>query len=170
MPPQTIPRTLAAATAVVAAVLVLLARGPSDDPLPMEFPAATAPAPTEESVVIAAADPPAPSNDALIAAKVRELEQMSETFRNSTFLIAIRDAGFVCNDLLRVYGGLDDSGKWTATCSEMLAYTVSVAGRGTVHIEPMLQYFDGTTPSPIPLDESGNRLRGPDPISPPPRR
>ena len=57
---------------------------------------------------------------------------MSETFRNTTFLIAIRDAGFVCNELLRVYGGIDASAKWMATCSEMHAYTVSVASTGTL--------------------------------------
>ena len=34
---------------------------------------------------------------------------MSETFRNTTFLIAIRDSGFVCNELLGVYGGVNDS-------------------------------------------------------------
>ena len=67
---------------------------------------------------------------------------MSETFRNTSFLIAIRDAGYTCNDLLRVYGGVDNSGKWTATCSEMLAYTVGVTGAGTLHVAPLLQYFD----------------------------
>ena len=67
---------------------------------------------------------------------------MSETFRNTTFVIAIRDAGYVCNELLRVYGGIDDSGKWTATCSEMLAYTLGVMANGDLRVEPMMQYFD----------------------------
>ena len=73
---------------------------------------------------------------------------MSETFRNTTFLTAIRNAGFVCYELLRVYGGIDSSAKWTATCTEMHAYTVSVASSGTLHVEPMLQYFDGLGPRP----------------------
>jgi hypothetical protein len=72
---------------------------------------------------------------------------MSETFRNTTFLIAIRDSGFVCNELLRVYGGIDASAKWIATCSEMHAYTVGVASTGTLHVEPALQYFDGQRPA-----------------------
>ena len=57
---------------------------------------------------------------------------MSETYRNTTFLIAIRDAGFVCRELLGVYGGVNDSTTWTATCSQMLAYTVSVANSGVL--------------------------------------
>lgn len=72
---------------------------------------------------------------------------MSETFRNTTFLIAIRDSGFRCNELLGVYGGINNSHTWTATCSEMLSYTVRVASVGTLVIEPTLQYFDGLAPA-----------------------
>jgi len=135
---------IAAATVIVAGGLVLLARAPSDEP-----PYVT---PSNEPLTIAVSDAPAPRaapdphRDALSVAKIRELEAMSETFRNTTFVIAIRDAGYVCNELLRVYGGIDDSGKWTATCSEMLSYTVAVASNGALHVDPMLQYFDGLTP------------------------
>ena len=79
--------------------------------------------------------------------RLRELEQMSETFRNTTFLIAIRDAGFVCNELRGVYGGVNDSTTWTASCSEMLAYTVRVASDGGLGIEPVLQHVDGVPSS-----------------------
>src|SRR5690242_16591331 len=113
----------AAAAVVVAGALVLLTRGPSDEPALV--------APSNEPLTIAVSDPrvqrvnvPALAHDAPAAVKIRELEAMSETYRNTTFVIAIRDAGYTCNELLRVYGGVDDSGKWTATCSEMLAYTV----------------------------------------------
>ena len=136
---------IAAATVIVAGGLALLARSPSDEP-------PTVP-PSDEPLTIAVSDAPssraaAPStvHEAQAAAKIRELEAMSETFRNTTFVIAIRDAGYVCNELLRVYGGIDDSGKWTATCSEMLSYTVAVASNGALHVDPMLQYFDGLTP------------------------
>jgi hypothetical protein len=134
----------AAAAVAVALVLVLLARRPADEPAPVTQTLQTElTAPDEAPVQLAVADTPAPVDETLVIAQVRELEAMSETFRNTTFLIAIRDAGFVCNELLRVYGGLDDSGKWTATCSEMLAYTVSVASTGSLRVQPMLQYFDG---------------------------
>src|SRR5262245_10031143 len=138
----TIPRAMAATAVIVAGGLVLVARAPGDDPSPV--------ARSDETLAIAVkattpapAEPPALVHDAPAAVKIRELEAMSETFRNTTFVIAIRDAGYVCNELLRVYGGIDDSGKWTATCSEMLAYTVAVVGNGALHVEPMMQYFDG---------------------------
>ena len=82
---------------------------------------------------------------------------MSATFRNTTFVIAIRDAGYVCNELLRVYGGIDDSGKWTATCSEMLAYTLGVMANGDLRVEPMMQYFDGTGPAVLPQEPGPGR-------------
>jgi hypothetical protein len=88
----------------------------------------------------------APPHDAE-RAKLEELQAMSETFRNTTFLIAIRDSGFRCNELLSVYGGLNNSHTWTATCSEMLSYTVRVATLGTLVVEPTLQYFDGLGPA-----------------------
>jgi len=161
MQATTITRAMAATAVIVAGALVLLTRTPHDDASPVaraEEPLAIAisdtPAPT--------ADPPAMAHDAPAAVKVRELEAMSETFRNTTFVIAIRDAGYVCNELLRVYGGIDDSGKWTATCSEMLAYTLGVMANGDLHVEPMMQYFDSPTPVPIQNDNSV-------PVLPPPQ-
>ena len=140
---------------IVVAGLVLLARAPSDDAPPAAH--------SDETLTIAVndkrpapADPPALMHDAPAAVKIRELEAMSETFRNTTFVIAIRDAGYVCNELLRVYGGIDDSGKWTATCSEMLAYTVAVTANGALHVDPMLQYFDGNGPA-VPQEPGPGR-------------
>ena len=168
MQSQTMPRTLAAGAVIVAAGLVLLARVPRDEPLPaVQLDPSEAAAPSDAPIVVAVAEPDVPSNDAIVAAKVRELEGLSETFRNTTFLTAIRDQGFVCIELLRVYGGVDDSGKWTATCSEMLAYTVSVAGTGTLRVEPMLQYFD----SPLPWVPQPDSPPGPPPqLRQPPRQ
>ena len=163
----TITRAMAATAVIVAVALVLLARAPHESSAPV--------ARSEETLAIAisdtpapSADPPAMAHDAPAAVKVRELEAMSETYRNTTFVIAIRDAGYVCNELLRVYGGIDDSGKWTATCSEMLAYTVGVMANGDLHVEPMMQYFDGTAPSPEPGREP-QLLRPPQQLLPPPR-
>jgi hypothetical protein len=138
---------IAVAAVIVAGALVLLARAPSDEP--------SVAASSDEPLTIAISDTPTPSqagrapdNDEA-AAKVRELEAMSETYRNTTFVIAIRDAGYTCNELLRVSGGLDDSPKWLATCSETLAYTIVVASNGTLHVEPFEQYFDGVGVRPI---------------------
>ena len=155
---------IAAATVIVAGGLALLAGSPSDEP-PLA-------APSNEPLTIAISDAPrraeapAPVHDSQAAAKIDELEAMSETFRNTSFLIAIRDAGYTCNELLRVYGGIDDSGKWTATCSEMLAYTVGVMANGTLHVEPMMQYFDGLAPAVVPNETI---VPVPPRRSPPPR-
>ena len=149
-------RVIAAAAVIAAGGLVLLTRPPSDDAPPA--------ARSDETFSIAVdhkrptpTDPPAMVHDAPAALKIRELEAMSETFRNTTFVIAIRDAGYVCNELLRVYGGIDDSGKWTASCSEMLSYTVAVMADGGLHVEPMLQYFDGNGPAVLPQEPGPGR-------------
>jgi hypothetical protein len=166
---NTIPRVIAAAAVIVAGGLVLLARAPSDLPRPVAQPADSGAATTDAPVVLAVA--PAPSDDAVIAAKIRELEAMSETFRNTSFLIAIRDSGYTCNELLRVYGGFEESGKWTATCSEMLAYTVGVAGNGALRVEPMNVYWDGVTRPVIQqFNEPVQQLRDSIPEVPPPNR
>src|SRR5262245_48379995 len=164
---RTIPFAFAAAAVIVAGGLVLLSRAPSGEP-----PTA---APSNAPLTIAVSDTPRPrddvpalAHDAPAAGKIRELEAMSETFRNTSFLIAIRDSGYVCNELLRVYGGVDDSGKWTATCSEMLAYTVGVTSNGALRVEPMMQYFDGLTPA-VELDKRNIVPAQPLPRLPPQR-
>ncbi|HXS78768.1 MAG TPA: hypothetical protein VN818_00730 [Gammaproteobacteria bacterium] len=161
---------IAAAAVIVAGGLVLLARERSDPLLPVVQPAESeAAVPTDAPLTLAVA--PAPSADAVIAAKVRELEAMSETYRNTTFVIAIRDAGYTCNELLRVYGGFEESGKWTATCSQMLAYTVGVAGNGALRVEPMNVYWDGVTRPVIQqFNEPVQPLRDSIPVVPPPER
>ena len=147
MQAQWVARAIAAAAVIAAAGLVLLTRAPSDEPRVAVSDTSSPPTQTETLSPTARAEPPPAPDDTRAADKTRELEAMSETFRNTTFLIAIRDSGFVCNELLRVYGGIDASAKWMATCSEMHAYTVGVASTGTLHVEPALQYFDGQRPA-----------------------
>ncbi len=147
MQAQWIARAIAAAAVIAAAGLVLLTRAPNDEPRVAVSGASPPPTQTEALAATARAERPPAPDDTRAADKTRELEAMSETFRNTTFLIAIRDSGFVCNELLRVYGGIDASAKWMATCSEMHAYTLGVASTGTLHVEPALQYFDGQWPA-----------------------
>jgi hypothetical protein len=168
MQPREIALGIASTAVIVAGGLVLLARAPSDVPLPLVHPPEIeAPTPSDAPLTLAVA--PAPSDDVVIAAKVRELEAMSESYRNTTFVIAIRDAGYTCNELLRVYGGFEGSGKWTATCSQMLAYTVGVAGNGALRIEPINVYWDGVTRPVIQQStEPVQPLRDSIPVVPPP--
>jgi len=163
------PRILAVAAVVVAAALVVLTHSSSVTDVSVA-PREPQRAPVGEKA--AAALPPeaqpAASRETPAGRTLRELNAMSETFRNTTFLIAIRDGGFVCNELLGAYGGVNNSTTWTATCSEMLAYTVSVASSGALHVEPMLQHLDLIGPSVTPLEP------GRDPVPPgqrlPPQR
>ena len=150
----TIPRTLAAAAVTVAVAAVLLTRGraPGDDPLVTLGAADRAATQSAASTFDAASTD---ANETPAAAKLRELDALSETYRNTTFLIAIRDSGFVCEELLGVYGGINNSATWTATCSQMLAYTVRVASSGTLRVEPMLQHVDSIGPQPAQPRELG---------------
>lgn len=165
MQSQTLARGIAAGAVLLAAGLVLVTRMPGDAPpaAPAEaepLPARAAPVTNEtpRDTVTPATEP--------AAARVREIEAMSESFRNTTFLMAIRDAGFVCNELLRVSGGLDGAEKWLATCSEMRAYSIGVANDGALRVEPMLQYFDGVTPRFIERDFDPSFEPSPQPLPP----
>jgi hypothetical protein len=159
----TIPRIAAAGAVIAAILLVQLTRAPTNESSSLPF--EVSPLPAREQPAALAVAPAAARSEPLAAAKQRELEAMSETFRNTTFLIAIRDSGFVCDQLLRVVGGLDDSPKWLASCSAMLAYTVGVASDGTLRVAPMLQYLDGIAPGAPPL-ERNNELVLPQQLPP----
>jgi hypothetical protein len=159
----TTPRTVATGFVIAAVAAVLLIGGPAGDEPPASLQLSRPTSVTEAPTRVAETAAPA-ARDTPAAARVRELNAMSESFRNTTFLIAIRDAGFFCNELLRVYGGLDDAPKWVASCSEMFSYTVGVASDGSLRVEPMMQYFDGLTPA-VPLD--GERALPPQPLPAP---
>jgi hypothetical protein len=110
---------------------------------PIETIPSLPPAPPLEPIRVASAEPVA-EPPAII--KLRELREMSETYRNTTFVIAIRDAGYVCHELLGVHGGVDSALAWTAACSDMLAYTVRIADTGSLAVEPLATYLDGVFP------------------------
>jgi hypothetical protein len=68
------------------------------------------------------------------------LHEMSESYRNATLLIAIRDAGFVCADVVAAHttGG----GVWTASCRDMLGYQITASLTGDLSVEPIPRYLD----------------------------
>lgn len=98
----------------------------------------------------------APPHEPAALARIAKLRAMSDAYRNTTFVAAIRSAGFLCYELGTVYGGVNDSTTWTVTCADMLAYTVRVDGGGKLVVEPMLQYWDGV-PLPVQRDERARR-------------
>lgn len=138
-------KPLSALTAIVALgviAVVWVASRDRDEPTVVATPSAPGAVPSVSPRVASAdtgSEPPA-------IVKLRELRAMSETYRNTTFLIAIRDAGFLCHELLDVHGGVEASRAWTAACSDMLAYTVRVADSGSLAVEPLATYFDGLAP------------------------
>jgi hypothetical protein len=165
----TLPRIVAASAVLVAAGLVVLARAPTMQ-LPVSAVAPSASPTTDEAEPSASPNrEPFAAGETPAAAKLRELAEMSETFRNTTFLIAIRDSGFVCHELLGAYGGVNNSTTWTATCSQMLAYTVSVASTGALHVEPMLQHLDQVSPAGTRREPGGDPVPRPQRL-PPQRR
>jgi len=120
----------------------------------LHWPAAGPPEPPQSAAVPVAREAAA-SGSTLSApvahnperAKLEELRAMSETFRNTTFLIAIREAGYLCSEVVSVYGGIGDSTTWTVSCREVLSYAVGVNHEGALRVEPTLQYFDGLAPA-----------------------
>lgn len=82
----------------------------------------------------------------------------TETVRNMRLLKEIRDAGFVCYDLLDVESAAEDAGAWTAYC-EAMRYFVSGDGSGSFKVEPMPAVDSGPPPAFGPGSEgSGRRI------------
>lgn len=78
---------------------------------------------------------PAGTGNAALA-KQREIDAMSPSFRETSFLIAIRQAGYECDDVI----GADPAGNlhaaWRVTCREAAAYLVSIDIAGGLEVEP----------------------------------
>jgi hypothetical protein len=80
-----------------------------------------------------------------------------ETFRNTSILIAIRDAGFVCSDIIAADGGADDMAAWRVVCDGALVYLVGVEDSGALAVDPVpyaegYRYFDPEAP-PLWLEQ-----------------
>jgi hypothetical protein len=72
------------------------------------------------------------------------LRELSPTFRNSTFLVAIRRAGFYCDDVV----GAQETGEdiWIANCADARAYLLSARLTDSLSVEPL--YYDAPRSSP----------------------
>jgi hypothetical protein len=76
--------------------------------------------------------------DTAAATRHAELAAMSETFREGVLLIAIREAGYRCYQLIGSSTSGGDEPIWTVTCDDSLGYVVGVDPTGAVAVEPML--------------------------------
>jgi hypothetical protein len=83
------------------------------------------------------------SNDGSEAADgaAADVRAMSQTFRNATFLIAIRRAGYYCDDVVSATESAD--GAWVATCAGKGGYTIGVRAVDQFEVRPVVHYFDG---------------------------
>jgi hypothetical protein len=84
--------------------------------------------------------PDSPEHESLAQARAR-YEGMSPTFRNTSFLIAIRDAGYECTELLDVNSG-GDNAPWRVACAGAIAYLVGVDAAGGLNVAPV-PYAEG---------------------------
>jgi hypothetical protein len=98
-----------------------------------------------EPVVVAETRAPADSSASRGEQAVTELRGKSPTFRNSTFLVAIRGAGFHCDDV--VSADESASGVWLASCADKRGYTISVLEIGGFDVRPVPHYFDSPNSS-----------------------
>lgn len=85
------------------------------------------------------------------------LRTMSQTFQHSTLLVAIRGAGFYCDDVVSARESVD--GVWLASCADRSGYVVNVVGAGLFDVSPVLHYYDGTGPAfPVDGESPSERL------------
>lgn len=103
-----------------------------------------------------------PAADTAALAMQRKIESMSPTFRETSFLIAIRKAGYECNDVTGAVGVGDAHAAWRVTCREAAAYLVSIDAAGRLDVEPT-PYGEAQPFSVIGPDDEQRLLPGPKP-------
>jgi hypothetical protein len=68
-----------------------------------------------------------------------------ETYRNTSILMAIRNAGFVCIDIIAADAGSDQVSAWRVVCDGALVYLVGADDAGGFAVEPVY-YGDALSP------------------------
>ena len=131
----------ALAVAVLASIAWMARREPSNDDAnrdePVDAPAVqTLSAPGELTLAAQAK-----SAEEVAVADVRA---MSPTFRNSSLLVAIRHAGFYCDEVVAANESAD--GVWLASCMDRSGYALSVRAANQFDVRPIAHYFDSLFP------------------------
>jgi hypothetical protein len=108
-------------------------------------------------------DPPREASSPAAAAAVQELRAMSESYRNTSLLVAIRDAGFMCTEVVAVSAGAGEVGGWRVSCRDATAYWLGVDDSGRLRVDPVF-YGDGgpgpiAQPRPQPQDGPAEPLQ-----------
>jgi hypothetical protein len=105
-----------------------------------------------------------------------DVRAMSPTFRNTSLLVAIRHAGFYCDEVVAATESVD--GVWLASCMDRSGYALSVRAANQFDVHPIAHYFDSLFPvfppardDQQPLDRGLPRDRlPPEPLDPDRRR
>ncbi len=79
-------------------------------------------------------------------------ENASETFRNTSLLMAIRDAGFKCDDVVAAHRS-SGGALWTANCRDLHGYLLETGEPGGLRVQPIPTYFDAVD-RPVRLDHT----------------
>ena len=111
-----------------------------------EFPEPTEPRdrPVTQNPSTIAETAPLPNGTVGTERAVAELRAMSPTFRSSTFLMAIRRAGYYCDEVVSATESAE--GGWVASCANKGGYTLSVRATDELDVRPIGHYWDGLAP------------------------
>lgn len=97
--------------------------------------------------------PAAPPAVSPASAKLAELRAMSPSVLGTTFVTAIRGAGYVCEDVTAVDQGEAGAPVWRASCPDFRAYLVGVSEQGAFTVEPTLDHWDAVAPPVVPAPQ-----------------
>lgn len=78
------------------------------------------------------------------------LRHPSEAFRNASLLALIRDAGYLCLDIVSSAAWNESASAWRVSCEGVHAYIVIELDNGSFLVEP-LETYDAPVPNPITL-------------------
>jgi len=78
------------------------------------------------------------------------LRHPSEAFRNASLLALIRDAGYLCVDIVSSAAWNESASAWRVSCEGVHAYIVIELDNGSFLVEP-LETYDAPVPNPITL-------------------
>lgn len=109
---------------------------------------------------------PAPGSRDVPNPHVAALRSPSPTYRNVSLTTVIREAGYVCIDILSSAAGDDGLGTWRVSCEDARAYLISEDGAGGLRVEP-IAYFE--VPVRQPLEMIHEPLNTPPRLLPAPR-
>jgi hypothetical protein len=82
---------------------------------------------------------------------IAKLEAASESFRNTSFLLAIHEAGFVCEVVSQAQRVTEAGDSWRVECPRSIAFAVAVDDEGTLRITPIPDAFDAIVPFVSPI-------------------